>query len=118
MAPMNVLSVRRTMAKLTSSPLSYFAWWVLIHCSDMPSSYGCGTLSVVEAISRSPARRWTSGASALVNGLRIRRVVSRVGRSFMALYFQEHLTWALGEVIGSIVTTARTNVHFRDRPNL
>src|SRR5712691_5688530 len=92
MAPRRALSARRTMAKLTSSPRSYFSWCVPIHCSAIPSSYGCGTLSVVEAISRSPARRWTSRASPKVNGLRIRRVVSSVGRSFMALYFQEHLT--------------------------
>src|SRR5919108_6392991 len=42
-------------------------------------------LSVVEATSRSPASRCTSGASATVKGRSTRRTVSRVGRSCMAL---------------------------------
>src|SRR6266436_1013879 len=41
-------------------------------------------LSVVEATSRSPASRCTSGASATVKGRSTRRTVSRVGRSCMA----------------------------------
>src|SRR5258708_37356856 len=79
MAPASAPPSRRVIANVAPSPFPYEAGCEAIHSSALPSGYGWGMSKVFSAISRAPQRRCTSGASAMANGRRIRREVSRVG---------------------------------------
>lgn len=78
-SPTSALSEFLVMANVTPWPFLNVSGWLEIQVSAMPSSYGCGILWVVSATARSPARRWSSGASSSVNGRSVRRFVFMVG---------------------------------------
>ena len=72
---MNELSVSKVMAKVTRVPAAIFLWEDLIHFSAIPSLYGCSILRVVDATSRSPARRCRLVASESLMGRSLSRLV-------------------------------------------